>query len=185
MALLYLASRSPRRRKLLEQLGFEFQTIAVDVVEIWDGKENASDYVSRLALGKARAARGIAEKQWPILASDTEVVLDDKILGKPDNTEDAISMLMSLSGRSHEVYSAVVLLYQTEQIEIGINRVTFKEMTRAQCRDYCDSCEPFDKAGAYGIQDRAAAFICKLEGSYSSVMGLPLLETAKLLKSIQ
>ena len=185
MALLYLASRSPRRRELLEQLGFEFQTIAVDVVEIWDGKENARDYVSRLALGKARAAREIAEKQWPILASDTEVVLDNQILGKPDNTEETISMLMSLSGRSHEVYSAVVLLHQTEQIEISINRVTFKELTTKECRDYCDSCEPFDKAGGYGIQDRAAAFICKLEGSYSSVMGLPLLETAKLLKSIQ
>ncbi len=182
--MLYLASRSPRRQELLQQLDVEFQTLAVDIDETWDGKENARNFVGRLALGKAKAARVLAEKRWPILASDTEVVLDNRILGKPGNEENAVSMLMSLSGRSHEVYSAVALLHDTEQLAVSVNRVSFREMTLAECQDYCDSGEPFDKAGGYGIQGRAAAFICKLEGSYSAVMGLPLVETAKLLKSI-
>ncbi|MFT5131606.1 MAG: septum formation protein [Gammaproteobacteria bacterium] len=184
MALLYLASKSPRRLALLRELGVKFETLAVDTDEIWDGKESARDYVTRLAIGKARAAKIMAENDWPILASDTEVVLDNQILGKPDNTEHAISILMSLSGRTHEVYTSLALVHETEQVSISVNQVSFKALTEDECRAYCDTGEPYDKAGAYGIQGRAAAFICKLEGSYSSVMGLPLSETAKLLKSI-
>lgn len=182
--MLYLASKSPRRRELLQQLGVVFETLAVDIEEIWDGKESAREYVSRLALQKAKAGKAFAEKDWPILASDTEVVLEDLILGKPQSTEDAIDMLMSLSARTHEVYTAVALVHATEQIAVSINRVSFKELTAAQCRAYCDTGEPCDKAGGYAIQGQAAAFINRLEGSYSSVMGLPLTETAELLKSI-
>ena len=183
--MLYLASRSPRRSELLKQLTVEFETLAVDVDEIWDGKESAEEYVSRLALDKARAGRELAENDWPILASDTEVVLDGKILGKPDNTNHAISMLMSLSGRSHEVYTAIALLHQAEEVTVSINRVSFKALSEDECRAYCGTGEPLGKAGAYAIQGRAAEFICRLEGSYSSVMGLPLSETAELIKSIQ
>jgi len=102
---LYLASKSPRRRQLLEQLGLEFETLTIDIKEVWDGRESAQDYVSRLALAKARAGREVAKNHWPILASDTEVVLDGQILGKPDNTDHAVHMLLSLSGRSHDVFT--------------------------------------------------------------------------------
>jgi septum formation protein len=140
--------------------------------------------VSRLAEEKARAARVIADKPWPILASDTEVVVDGQIMGKPAGRDEAIAMLLSLSGRSHEVYSAVVLLRETPRHVLSVNRVSFKELSLEECRHYCDSGEPYDKAGGYGIQGRAAAFISGLEGSYSSVMGLPIKETAELLRAI-
>jgi nucleoside triphosphate pyrophosphatase len=182
--LLYLASKSPRRKELLKQLGVEFETLSVNIEEAWDGRESAREYVSRLALEKAQAGKVLAKNDLPILASDTEVVLDGKILGKPQNSADAIAMLMSLSGRSHEVYTAVALLHKTEKIAVSVNQVSFKELTEEECRIYSDTGEPEDKAGAYAIQGKAAAFICGLDGSYSSVMGLPLVETAELLRSI-
>jgi septum formation protein len=182
--LLYLASKSPRRRELLMALGVDFETLDVDIPEIWDGIESAREYVSRLATEKARAAKAIAERDLPILASDTEVLLGNRVLGKPANIDDAISMLMSLSDCSHEVYSAVALLWKTEKVLVNISRIKFKELTELECREYCELESPYDKAGAYGIQGRAAAFICKLEGSYSGVMGLPLTETATLLKAM-
>jgi nucleoside triphosphate pyrophosphatase len=182
---LYLASKSPRRRELLKQLGVEFETLAVDIEEIWDGKESARDYVSRLALDKAIAGKALAAYNCPVLASDTEVVLDDQILGKPADSDHIISMLMSLSGRTHEVYTAVALLHESEQVVVSINQVSFKKLTEEECQAYCKTGEPLDKAGAYAIQGKAAAFIEKLQGSYSSVMGLPLSETAELLKSFQ
>ena len=117
-----------------------------------------------------------------MLAADTEVVLDGALLGKPANRDAAIKMLMALSGRTHEVYSAVALIDATEHVTLNINRVSFKPLTVDECEDYCDTDEPYDKAGGYGIQGRAAAFVCRLEGSYSGVMGLPLYETAQLLK---
>lgn len=165
-------------------MGVEFETIAVNIKEVWDGRENAERYVSRLAEEKARAARVIADKPWPILASDTEVVVDGQVMGKPADRDEAIAMLMSLSGRSHEVYSAVVLLQKTARHALSFNHVSFKELSVEECRRYCDSGEPYDKAGGYGIQGRAAAFICGLEGSYSSVMGLPTKETAELIRGI-
>lgn len=182
--MLYLASKSPRRKELLEQLGVEFETLSVNIEEIWDGRESAQEYVSRLALAKARAGRALAENDLPMLASDTEVVLDGIILGKPQNNADAIAMLMSLSGKTHEVYTAVALLHKTERILVSVNQVSFKELTEDECRRYSETGEPQDKAGAYAIQGGAAAFICGLDGSYSSVMGLPLVETAELLKLI-
>ena len=177
----YLASKSPRRRELLDQLDVEYETLDVDVDETWDGKETAKDYVTRLALEKARAGKAIRQKDYPVLASDTEVVIDNEILGKPKDREAAIAMLQKLSGRVHQVYSAVALLGEEEEIKLNVNQVSFKPLTLEECETYCDTEEPFGKAGSYAIQGKAAAFICRLEGSYSGVMGLPLFETAELL----
>lgn len=182
--MLFLASRSPRRRELLQRLGVEFDTVYINIEEIWDGKESAEEYVSRLALSKAQAGQKIADKNWPILASDTEVVVDGRILGKPNDNEHAMSMLMSLSGRSHEVLSAVTLLDKTQQTVVSKNRLSFRAITEDECFQYVESGESDDKAGAYAIQGRAASFITRLEGSYSSVMGLPLLETSKLVEFV-
>lgn len=178
---LYLASRSPRRRELLNQIGVEYEILDVEIDESWNGVEVARDYVARLALEKARAGRMVAENPWPVLAADTEVVIDDRILGKPKDKEDAMEMLQSLSGRTHLVYSAVALVHEKANLKLSISRVCFKPLSLQASRAYCDSGEPLDKAGAYGIQGAAAAFISRLEGSYSGVMGLPLYETAELL----
>ena len=180
---IYLASRSPRRRQLLEQLHVEFEIVDVDIDETWDGKEPAEQFVTRLALEKARAGRQKTGNSAPVLAADTEVVLDGRLLGKPANRADAISMLQNLSGRGHEVYCAVALIDAKETTAISINRIRFRPLTVAECEAYCDTGEPYDKAGGYGIQGRAAAFVTRLEGSYSGVMGLPLFETAGLLKT--
>ena len=120
-----------------------------------------------------------------MLAADTEVVLDGNILGKPKDRAGAITMLQSLSGRTHEVYSAVALVHKTERALVNVSRVCFKPLGRQECETYCDTGEPFDKSGGYAIQGRAAAFIARLEGSYSGVMGLPLYETSELLKEIR
>ncbi len=182
--MIYLASKSPRRCQLLEQLGVEYETLEIDIDESWDGVETARDYVERLALEKARAGKSITNDNISILAADTEVVLDDHILGKPQDMDHAIAMLQMLSGRTHHVYSAVALVNDSEQLRITINHVCFKPLTLAECEAYSESGEPMGKAGAYAIQGKASAFISRLEGSYSGVMGLPLFETAELLKTI-
>lgn len=183
---LYLASRSSRRRKLLEQLNITFDVIDIDIDETWDGIEPAKDYVQRLALGKARAARQKleAKEHLPVLAADTEVVLDDIVMGKPEDINDAIKMLGELSGRKHNVYSAVALIDKDELIKLNTSRVCFRPLSRKEIIAYCETGEPLGKAGAYAIQGQAAMFIERLEGSYSGVMGLPLYETAGLLHSI-
>ncbi len=183
---IYLASKSPRRRELLEQLNVEFDVIDINIDETWDGYEPAKNYVRRLALEKARVAKkrlGNADN-IPILAADTEVVLDDIIMGKPEDKKDAIKMLHSLSGRTHFVFSAVALIYKDENINLNKNRVCFRPLTTDEIKIYCETGEPLGKAGAYAIQGRAAAFIERLEGSYSGVMGLPLYETSELLRAI-
>lgn len=179
--MLYLASQSPRRKELLQLLGINFEVVAVNVREQWDGRESAGDYVRRLALDKARAAKKLAGIDGPVLAADTEVVIDGEILGKPPDRPAAMTMLQKLSGRRHRVVSAVALLNESEKFIINTSLVSFKPLSRAECENYCASGEPYDKAGAYAIQGRAAAFIIRLEGSYSGVMGLPLRETARLL----
>lgn len=180
---IYLASKSPRRRELLEQIGVAYETVSVDVDETWHG-DPARIHVPALALKKARCARdsldGKADK--PILAADTEVFIDDAPLGKPADENEAFDILMRLSGRTHHVCCAVALLTHIESVELSISRVSFRTLTGAECRAYIASGEALDKAGAYGIQGRAAAFVSRLEGSYSAVMGLPLFETAKLLQ---
>jgi septum formation protein len=181
MAVLYLASQSPRRRQLLEQIGVSYETVVVDVDERWDGVEEPTAHVQRLALEKARCARQSGDGAAPVLAADTGVVLDGRLLGKALDREDAMNMLQSLSGRSHDVYTAVALVYDGEQISLNHSRVCFKPLSLPEREVYCDSGEPYGKAGGYAIQGLGAAFISRLEGSYSGVMGLPLYETAALL----
>jgi len=182
MTTLYLASKSPRRKLLLQQLGIEFEVVDVNIDEIPGISESALDYVRRIALEKAVACRQSITKNLPILTADTEVVLDNRILGKPVTREAAVRMLQSLSGRDHQVHTAVVLLRDVPVTIVNSSRVWFRPLTLQECQDYCDTCHPLDKAGAYGIQDKAAGFIQRFEGSYSGVMGLPLMETAKLLR---
>lgn len=181
MTVLYLASRSPRRRQLLDQLGIRYEVLDVEIDERWNGTEPARDFVVRLALEKARAGKQIAARPLPVLAADTEVVLDDRVFGKPRDRDEAISMLMALSGRTHLVYSAVALVHGGEETRVNISRVDFRPLTLEECARYWDTGEPSGKAGAYAVQGRAAAFIARLDGSYSGVVGLPLYETAQLL----
>lgn len=182
---IYLASRSPRRRELLSQIGVDHALLDVEVDESWDGEEPPRAHVLRLALEKAR--RGWAEvatsRPLPVLAADTAVVLDDTILGKAEQIHDAVAMLKRLSGRSHRVYSGVALIDSRGEARsvVNMSRVVFRALSAEEIRAYCETGEPLGKAGGYAIQGRAAAFIERLEGSYSGVMGLPLYETAALL----
>jgi septum formation protein len=179
--MLLLASRSPRRRQLLDQIGVSYETVIVDVDECWDGVEEPAVHVQRLALEKARCARQQVNGAAPVLAADTGVVLDGRLLGKALDREDAMHMLQNLSGRSHDVYTAVALVHNGETVRLNHSRVCFKPVSPRECETYCDSGEPYGKAGGYAIQGLGAAFISRLEGSYSGVMGLPLYETAALL----
>lgn len=177
-----LASRSPRRRELLKQIGVEFEVLDVDVDESWDGKETPEEYVRRIAVEKACAGKKLAHENLPVLAADTAVVLDGHILGKAENKDEAIAMLERLSGKTHDVLSAVTVITEQTHSRLSISRVTFKDLGKKEIDNYCSSDEPIGKAGGYAIQGRAAVFIERLEGSYSGVMGLPLFETQELLK---
>jgi len=180
----YLASASPRRRALLSQIGVPFQVLAVGVDEGVLPGESPTRYVARLAEAKAGAGWGRADGAHgaPVLAADTAVVLDGRILGKPMDREDANNLLLQLSGRTHEVLTAITLI-TANGVESRLSRsaVTFRSISAAEARTYWDTGEPCDKAGAYAIQGRAAIFVADLRGSYSGVMGLPLFETAQLL----
>jgi septum formation protein len=180
---IYLASKSPRRAALLDQIGIRYELLDVAVDETWDGREAARDFVTRLALEKARAGRRVAASPRPVLGADTEVVLDDRLLGQPADRAAALTMLESLSGREHLVFSAVALVQDTEDVRVSVSRVRFKPLTPEERARYCDSGEPYGKAGGYAIQGRAAIFIARLEGSFSGVMGLPLFETGELLEN--
>lgn len=180
---IYLASQSPRRSELLSQIGVYFDVISVDVEERQQPQEAAVQFVERLALDKARAGWQQSAKDRPVLGADTIVVLDDELLGKPRDCADAISMLARLSGREHQVMTAVAMVEaEREALRLSISRVRFREITAQECVLYAATGEPDDKAGAYAIQGRAAIFVAHLEGSYSGVMGLPLFETTDLLK---
>ena len=180
-----LASTSPRRKQLLKQIGIDFELVNIEIDETWDGHEPAKVHVKRMALEKARAAKSKIQNNLPILAADTCVVLDSVILGKAETKEDASNMLKELSGRTHHVYTAVALITDSEQVSLNISHVSFRSLTEADIREYCETEEPLGKAGAYAIQGKAAAFIQRLEGSYSGVMGLPLYEVAEMLKRIE
>ena len=181
---IYLASGSPRRRELLQQIGVPFRVVGAAVDEAVRPGEAPAAYVERLAAAKADA--GLAgsrdEADVPVLAADTAVVLGGKVLGKPADRQDAERMLRQLSGRTHEVFTAIALL-TVGGLESRISRseVTFRNLAAEEIQDYWETGEPADKAGAYAIQGRAAVFIADLRGSYSGVMGLPLFETADLL----
>jgi septum formation protein len=181
---IYLASGSPRRRELLQQIGVPFRVVATAVDEAVLRGEAPRAYVTRLAAAKADAGwqSGRDATDPPVLAADTAVVLDGKILGKPADREDAESMLRQLSGRTHEVLTAIALRTASGlQSRISRSEVTFRSIAADEAQAYWETGEPSDKAGAYAIQGRAAIFVADLRGSYSGVMGLPLFETAELL----
>ncbi len=179
-----LASASERRSLLLAQIGVRHRSVAADLDEQLLPDEHPDDYVRRLARSKALAVAG-ALGGWPdrpVLAADTTVVLDGRIYGKPADEQDCVDILMALSGRSHEVLTAIALQDDgTLCTAMNSSRVTFRALAAPECRRYWASGEPAGKAGAYAIQGLGAVFIAKLEGSFSGVMGLPLFETAALL----
>lgn len=178
---LHLASASPRRREILAALGLRFSYAGTDVDEASVLRESASDMVVRLARVKARAARN-SQRGDVIVAADTAVVIDDRILGKPASREDALGMLAALSGRSHEVYTGVVIVDGgEEQYAVSRSVVCFRNIDPAEAATYWASGEPYDKAGGYAIQGLAAIFVSELHGSFSGVMGLPVYETAAML----
>lgn len=182
----YLASASPRRRQLLSQIGVPFQVLSVDVDESIAAGEDAERYVLRLARAKAAAglSRRSAARPAAVLGADTVVVAGGAILGKPADYADAQRMLGLLSARTHEVLTAVALATDDGVLsDLSRSEVTFREITPEEARDYWNTGESRDKAGAYAIQGYGAVFISGLRGSYSGVMGLPLFETAHLLRA--
>ncbi len=181
----YLASQSPRRRELLAQLGFRFFVQAADIDESVQPDESPEDCVLRLAESKAAAVWNSPARihSIPVLAADTIVVLDNTILGKPRDGDEACAMLQALSGRWHQVLTGVALVNgERHDSLVQTSRVSFAKLSLAQIRRYVASGESADKAGAYAIQGRAAAFISDIQGSYSGVVGLPLYETCRLLR---
>lgn len=178
-----LASTSPRRRELLAHLGYRFDAVAPQVDETPLAAELAADYVCRLAIAKAEAGHGLTDGKRPVLGSDTIVVLDGQILGKPKDAEDAKATLARLSGRSHQVMTAIACAHgKGTSHKLVVTDVTFCDMSPAQIQQYVASQEPMDKAGSYGIQGLGGAFIRRIDGSYSAVVGLPLVETRELLE---
>lgn len=181
---LYLASGSPRRRELLTQIGVAFTAISADIDETPLAEESPSAYVERLARGKAEAGRRsvVSAQRFCVLGADTAVVLDGKILGKPVDEADACAMLMMLSGKEHEVLTAIAVL-EGERCESRVVRslVRFRPISREEASAYWASGEPRDKAGGYGIQGLGGVFVAGLNGSYSAVVGLPVCETCEVL----
>ena len=184
MATLYLASGSPRRRELLTQIGVPFLTQIAPIDENALPGESPLAYVERLARAKGHAGlAALADADGAVvLGADTAVVLDGRILGKPRDRADALATLQALSGRSHQVLTAVALVSRERQAsQVVTSQVTFRPLSLAEIEAYWASGEPQDKAGSYGIQGLAAVFVSQLQGSYSAVVGLPLCETAALL----
>ncbi len=188
---LYLASTSPRRRELLKQIGIEFELInKLDVDESLQHGEIPEHYACRLAEEKARAGFALLPvdelSSIPVLGADTCIAIDGEILGKPADREDCIAILQRLSGRSHQVLTAISL-YDGEDVRqaLSISTVTFKSLQLEEIENYWESGEPLDKAGAYAIQGIAAQFIADLQGSYSGVVGLPLYELRELLGGLK
>lgn len=196
---LYLASQSPRRVELLQQLGLQFEKLCLDVDEARNSGEHPEDFVGRLGFDKAMAGyRALIDQSLPlsltaplaVLGADTIVVCDDTILGKPAGEADAEQMLRLLSGRTHSVYTSVSVIsgdtsgeYSTQSIT-SKTQVTFRTIEPEEVQWYWQSGEPIDKAGAYGIQGLGAIFVSRIEGSYSGVVGLPLFETSQLLSKL-
>jgi septum formation protein len=182
--MLHLASQSPRRRELLGRLGLEFGVLDIDIPERRDPGEAPADYVRRVAREKAGAGllRVVGVPGAVVLGADTEVVLGDEVFGKPRDERDAAAMLRRLSGRTHEVISAVSLVSAGREAQaVSLSQVTFAELSDDRIAAYVATGEPMGKAGAYAIQGGAEAFITRLSGSHSGVMGLPMYETARLL----
>ncbi|MBG6219172.1 MULTISPECIES: nucleoside triphosphate pyrophosphatase [unclassified Janthinobacterium] len=192
---IYLASKSPRRRELLRQIGIDFELLLLrsdgprgaDVTEEVLAGESALDYVARVSNEKAAFAWNLVHRRHlpprPVLAADTTVTIDGVILGKPADRVEAVAMLQQLSGRTHQVLTSIAVHYQhfAEQ-RTQVSHVRFGVLSPAAIAAYCATPEPYDKAGGYGIQGSAALFVEHIEGSHSGIMGLPLYETAQLLK---
>ncbi|SHL13723.1 Maf family protein [Phytopseudomonas punonensis] len=184
MTTLYLASASPRRSELLTQIGVPFVTRVVPIDEAPLPGEAPAAYVERLALAKAQATFDTLDDRDSavVLGSDTAVVLDGRILGKPVDRDDALATLTALSGREHHVLTAVALVSEARSASrVVVSSVRFKALSQTQIEAYWATGEPCDKAGSYGIQGLAAVFVSQMQGSYSAVVGLPLCETAELL----
>lgn len=183
---LLLASGSPRRAELLDQVGIRYRVIVTDVDEQGRPGEEPADYVCRLAAEKAAAGLEMSAEPMPSLGADTVVLLDDQVLGKPRDLAESAAMLERLSGRSHQVLSAVGLVMPggARRVDLNVTTVTFAPMPDAFIRWYCAHVETLDKAGAYAIQGPAGQFVRRIEGSYSGVMGLPLFETCALLRAL-
>lgn len=185
---IYLASASPRRRQLLEQIGIDCEQIHADIDETPLENETAADYVQRLALEKTRAvALKLETPTLPILGADTAVICNQQILGKPQDVSHAFEMLKTLSNKTHQVMTAITLYFPIKNIFLNvlqISEVTFDLLSDQQINNYIATNEPFDKAGGYAIQGLAATFIKEIKGSYSGIMGLPLFETSELLKQL-
>jgi septum formation protein len=192
---IYLASKSPRRRELLRQIGVDFALLLLreqpprgpDVTELVLPGEHAIDYVARVTREKAACAQRIVQARKllarPILTADTTVVIDDRILGKPADRAEAVAMLSALSGRTHQVLTSIAVRNGKQSWQVTQSSdVTFAALTAQTIDAYCATPEPYDKAGGYGIQGPAASFIAYISGSYTGIMGLPLFETAQLLK---
>lgn len=184
---IYLASRSPRRAELLTQIGIEFEVLPSDIDESVVDGESPAAYVVRLAQEKAAVClNGLRQSDaslFPVLAADTTVSIDGIILGKPESDEEARAMLQRMSGRQHEVHTGIaVATEQGIETALSTTHVEMRVLSDAEIAAYVTTGEPRDKAGAYGIQGLAGTFIEHIEGSYSGVMGLPIFETAQLLK---
>jgi septum formation protein len=177
----HLASQSPRRRELLAQIHVRHDVIAVAVDETPRAGEAPAEYVLRLALVKARAGHRLRPDR-PVLGADTAVVLDERILGKPRNRQDAAAMLAQLSGREHRVLTAVALVGEREETRLSVSHVRFRPIDAAEAAAYWATGEPADKAGGYAVQGLGAVFIESIAGSYSGIVGLPLFETGELLR---
>lgn len=195
---IYLASKSPRRRELLRQVGIDFEVLLLrdaaprgpDVTEIVLPGELPDVYVARVTQEKAVAAwNAMQARRLPVravLAADTTVVLGQQILGKPADRDAAVAMLSQLAGNTHQVLTSIAIKYQHQLLQCTQkSEVTFAPLSEAQIAAYCDSTEPYDKAGGYGIQGMAARFISHIDGSYSGIMGLPLYETTDLLARLE
>lgn len=182
MTTLYLASGSPRRRELLTQIGVPFTVVTAPIDETPLPDEAASAYVERLAQAKAMAGFAHIAAPGVVLGADTAVVLDGTILGKPESREEALAMLGDLSGREHQVLTAVALTDGQRSLSLCVaSTVRFRAISFDEAWRYWASGEPADKAGGYAIQGLGAVFVTALQGSYSAVVGLPLSETAELL----
>lgn len=179
---LVLASQSPRRKELLQQLGYTFDCVPANIDEAAHINETPDKYVSRVALEKAQCIALQQTENTVVLGSDTSVVFEEHILGKPESLEDCISMLSMLSGQKHQVLTAVAAMQGSRaKVLLVSTDVYFKELSKNEIIRYWHTGEPQDKAGAYGIQGIAGQFVTKIMGSYSAVVGLPLYETAELL----
>jgi septum formation protein len=176
-----LASASPRRKELLDQIKVTYKVHPVDLDETPLPNEMPLDYVQRLAAEKSGLCKAQLNTETPVLAADTTVILGDLIMGKPKDQADALTMLTQLSGKTHLVYSAISLRGREHSQALSITEVTFRRLTEGEILDYWYSGEPLDKAGSYAIQGIGSTFVESIKGSYSGVVGLPLFETAQLL----